>query len=60
MIGRAVCAAISLMIASVKLPGDDDAPISMVGFTRRTTSAKSDAARRQSCFQPLLSTAGRA
>ena len=40
MIGRSVCAAISLTIASVKLPEAVDAPISIVGFTRRTTSAK--------------------
>ena len=40
MIGRSVCAAISLTIASVKLPAAVDAPISIVGFTRRTTSAK--------------------
>ena len=41
MIGRSVCAAISLTIASVKLPATVDAPISIVGFTRRTTSARS-------------------
>ena len=40
MIGRSVCAAISLTIASVKLPAAVEAPISMVGFTRRTTSAR--------------------
>ena len=40
MIGRSVCAAMSLTIASVKLPDAVDAPISMVGFTRRTTSAR--------------------
>ena len=40
MIGRSVCAAISFTIASVKLPPAVEAPIRIVGFTRRTTSAK--------------------
>ena len=59
MIGRAVCAAISLMMASVKLPEDDDAPISMVGITWRTTSASPTPPAGMSRFQPLLSAAGR-
>ncbi len=60
MIGRSVCAAISLTIASVKLPGAVDAPISIVGRTRRTTSARPMPFPFASCFQALLSAVGRA
>jgi len=60
MIGRAVRAAMSLTIASVKLPEDDDAPINIVGITWRTTSASPMPPACKSCFHPLLSAAGRA
>src|ERR1041385_9029968 len=60
MIGRSTCAAISLTIASVKLPEDDDAPISMVGLTRCTTSAKPIPAPVPPWRQFLLSRTGRA
>src|ERR1035441_8275109 len=52
MIGLSVFAAISLTMASVKLPEAVDAPMSIVGFTRLTTSAKLTPFPSQSCFQP--------
>src|ERR1700676_4482926 len=60
MIGRSVCYAISLTIASVKLPETVDASISMVGETRRTTSSRLNPFPGKSCFQLLLSAGDRA
>src|SRR5271169_2934786 len=60
MIGRSVYAAISLTMLSVKLPETVDAPISIVGFTWRTTSARLAPSPLPSRFQALLSAAGRA
>ena len=53
MMGRSVCRAMSRTIASVKAPGAPDAPISMVGRTRRITSAKAIPFAPSSCFQAL-------
>src|ERR1700728_3616457 len=60
IIGLSVCAAISLTIASVKLPSTVDAPMSIVGFTRRATSARSTLLPSPSRLQLLLSAAARA
>src|ERR1700690_3070749 len=60
IIGRSVCAAISLTISSGKLPETLEAPISIDGFTWRPTSARLAPSPFPSRFQVLLSAAGRA
>jgi len=58
MIGRSVWAAISRTIASVNAPDWVDVPISIVGLTCRTTSARPG--RAPGAPQLLISSHGRA
>ena len=58
-IGRSVLAAMSLIIDSVKFPGDAEVPINIVGRTRLTTSARSIPFPFSSVFQRLTSGVGR-
>ena len=58
--GRSVCRAMSLTIASVNAPAVPDVPISMVGRTWRITSAKSDGVRIGVLAPPALDLGGRA
>ncbi len=58
MIGRRVCAAMSRTRASVNAPVWVEVPISMVGWTWATTSARPTV--RPSADQPVTSAAGRA
>ena len=60
IMGRSVCRAISLTIASVKAPAAPDAPISMVGRTWRITSARPMALGRRRRGSPVLHLGGRA
>ena len=53
MMGLSMCDAISRTMASVNAPASAEAPISMVGLTRRTTSSNS--MPLDPCFQFLTS-----
>ena len=60
IMGRSVCRAISLTIASVKAPAIPDVPISMVGRTWRITSARPMTFASAPSRSPALDLGGRA